>query len=83
MKKTPWIDIPDMPAVLPVELDRSAKAIGAEQQEAFDFVMSWPSKERREIAEWLAGALTGHGSPLSAPAAELLADFRVRFPEMA
>jgi len=31
-------------------------------------VLRWPPKIRREIGEWLAGALCGHGSRMSKPA---------------
>jgi len=31
-------------------------------------VLRWPPKIRREIGEWLAGALCGHGSQMSKPA---------------
>ncbi|MCX6921695.1 MAG: hypothetical protein NT154_00520 [Verrucomicrobia bacterium] len=31
-------------------------------------VLRWPAKIRREIGEWLGGALCGHGSQMSKPA---------------
>lgn len=30
--------------------------------------LRWPRRIRREIEEWLGGAICGHGSPLSKPA---------------
>lgn len=58
------------------------ESLEPEERLAFELVMSWPWKERQEIINWLAGALTGHGSELTPKATELLCCFRAQFPDL-
>jgi hypothetical protein len=41
---------------------------GARADSLDRLVLRWPKRIRREIEEWLGGAIIGHGSPLSKPA---------------